>query len=136
MRRPAVIKMIGEPLRRKYGSNVLKVLGAEKFWLEKVGRPGVVKKSDSWIVDKQEMIVAAQHGNAALVAKLARSSVKKLDYWARRSPHLAYTSKEIASWIPGYRAVAQNPQILINAVKDPKVIAAMEKMQESRRQHR
>ena len=134
MRRPAVIKMIGEPLRRKYGSNVLKVLGTEKFWLEEVGRPGVVKKSDSWIADKQGMIVAAQHGDAARVAQLARSSVKKLDSWARRTQ--AGNSKQIISWIPNYMAVAQNPQILIKAVKDPEVIAAMEKMQDSRRQHR
>ena len=129
-----MIKMIGEPLRRKYGSNVLKVLGTEKFWLEEVGRPGVVKKSDSWIADKQGMIVAAQHGDAARVAQLARSSVKKLDSWARRTQ--AGNSKQIISWIPNYMAVAQNPQILIKAVKDPEVIAAMEKMQDSRRQHR
>ncbi len=134
--RPANIKMIGKPLREKYGGNVLKVLGAEKFWLRKVEKPGIVKKSDSWIVDKQEMIIAAQHGDAARVAELARSSIKKLDHWARRSPRPPYTSKEIMSWIPKYRAVAQNPQILINAIKDPKVIAAMKQMQENRQQRR
>ncbi len=68
------------------------------------------------------MIIAAKRGDAARVAELARSSIKKLNYLARRTQSPVYSSKEIMSWIPEYKAVAQNPRILIDVIKDPKVV--------------